>query len=109
MKRQKPKYSKEWADRLDKILSMMEQGIIRIDSHLKAANAYLSEFTIKEKSRLCGKQIKDCKLPRSLVLALMLRDGEVIAPTGATFLRHGDKGVAIVTAEAEEQLRTLIE
>lgn len=90
------------------VFRLMDQGIIRIDSHLKAANAYLSEFTIDEKSRLCGQQIKDCQLPNSLVLALLMRDDDVIAPTGTTFLRAGDRVAAILTGESEEQLAAFI-
>lgn len=90
------------------VFRLMEEGIIRIDSRLKMFNAYLTEFHIAEKSRLCGKQIKECQLPRSIVLAMLIRGEEVIAPSGNTHLRSGDTVIAILTPSAEEELKAFL-
>lgn len=50
-----------------------------------------SEFELTEKSTWNGKRVKEIGMPKSLLLAMILRDGNRISPRGNTQLRAGDK------------------
>ena len=87
------------------VFRLMGESITRIDSRLQSCQAYLTEFSVKPRSRLVGKAIKDCKLPEEAILALIFRGEEVLAPTGATILQEGDVVAAIATPASEEILK----
>lgn len=91
------------------VFRLMNEGVIRVDSHLKSFNAYLTEFKIKSSSKLVGQKLKDAHLPKSVVLAMIFRGTEVLAPTGKTELQNGDVVVAIVTPTSEELLKPYFE
>jgi len=87
------------------VFRLMGESITRIDSRLQSCQAYLTEFTVKPGSRLCGKPIKDCKLPEEAILALIFRGDEVLAPTGTTIIQENDIVAAIATSASEEILK----
>ena len=78
------------------ILRILETGTMRIDAKLQRFHAHLTEFTVSAKSPLAGKTIMECKLPPTVVLALLFRGADVIPPAGTTVLIPGDVVVAIV-------------
>ena len=87
------------------VFRLMNEGVLHVDSRLDAYHAYLTEFRIQGKSRLIGKEIREAKLPKEAILAMVFRGNDVIAPTGLTKLEQGDVVVAIVTSETEELLK----
>ena len=89
------------------VFRMMDRGTIRIDTRLLAYNAHISEYKVRHDSSCVGKLLKDCKLPRDSVLAMLFRDGNVMVPSGMTEFQPGDVVVAVLKSEADEQLRTL--
>ena len=89
------------------ILRMLETGTMRIDAKLQRFHAHLTEFTVSAKSPLAGKTIINCKLPPSVVFALLFRGADVITPSGNTELIPGDVVVAIVTPESRKDLEPL--
>ena len=80
---------------------------MRVDALLQRFRANLTEFRVSPKSPLCGKALKDCKLPSSLILALIFRGNEVIIPSGETKIETGDMAVAIVTRENAREIEPL--
>lgn len=89
------------------ILRMLETGTMRIDAKLQRFHAHLTEFTVSERSPLAGKTIVNCKLPPSVVFALLFRGADVLTPSGSTELRPGDVVVVIVTPESRKDLEPL--
>ena len=89
------------------ILRMIETGTMRVDAYLQMHHAQLTEFRISNSSPLCGKTLATCKLPSSLLFALLFRNDEVIAPAGGTVFMPGDIVVSIVTPETEKELAPL--
>ena len=89
------------------ILRQLEAGAMRVDALLQRFRANLTEFRVSPKSPLCGKALKDCKLPSSLILALIFRGNEVIIPSGETKIETGDMAVAIVTRENAREIEPL--
>ena len=87
------------------VFRLMDEGTVRVDSRLESYRAYLTEFKVAPTSRLVGRMVKDARLPKATVLAMIFRGGEVLAPAGKTELQAGDVVVAIVTPASEEQLK----
>jgi trk system potassium uptake protein TrkA len=55
------------------------------------------------------RRVRDLSLPNGTVLSLVItRDGSATVPSGDTVIRAGDELIAVTTAEAEEELRTLL-
>ncbi len=89
------------------VFRMMDRGTIRIDTRLLAYKAHISEYKVRSDSNCVGKLLKDCKLPRESVLAMLFREGNVMVPSGQTEFQPGDVVVAVLKSEADEQLRAL--
>lgn len=90
------------------VFRMMNFGSMRIDMLLRAYDAYFAEFVVTESSEINGLMLKNCPLPKSIVLAMIFREDSVQAPSGSTEFRTGDVIVAIVTSESEAELRRYI-
>jgi Trk K+ transport system NAD-binding subunit len=64
-------------------------------------------MSIPPLSPVVGKELSQINLPRRCNLTLILRDNEPIFPTATTVLQANDDIYALVTREAEEELRTI--
>ena len=74
---------------------------------LKKAGLEILEMTIPPLSPTTGKQLNQINLPRRCNLALIIRNSETIFPTADTVLQPNDDIYALVTREAEEELRNI--
>lgn len=72
---------------------------------LKRAGLEIVEMTLPPTSPVIGRMLSQIKLPRRCNLALIIRDKEPIFPDGETVLQVNDDVYALVTREAEEELR----
>ena len=77
------------------ISRLMAGETVRVDSELQKLNARLVELHLTSKSNYVGKSVIDCAFPAGLLLALIIREDYVIAPTGSTILHPNDTLVAI--------------
>lgn len=75
---------------------------------LRKGNYSLVEEKIPENSAVIGHIIKDLNLPERVVIAAIIRNGEVIVPRGITVLEPGDEVLAVTDHEGAEQLASLI-
>jgi len=74
---------------------------------LKRAGLDVVEMNIPPLSPVVGKKLTQINLPRRCNLVLIIRGTEPIFPTGDTELMANDDVYALVTREAEEELRTV--
>jgi len=74
---------------------------------LKRAGLEIVEMTLPSSSPVIGRMLSQIKLPRRCNLALIIRDKEPIFPDGETVLEVNDDVYALVTREAEEELRKI--
>src|SRR5438876_3661111 len=72
---------------------------------LKKAGLEIVELNIPPLSPIAGKMLSHINLPRKSNLAMIMRDGETIFPTGDTVLQANDDVYALVSGEGEEELR----
>lgn len=72
---------------------------------LKKAGLEVVELSIPPLSPVVGKMLSHINLPRKSNLAMIMRDGETIFPSGDTILRANDDVYALVSGEGEDELR----
>ncbi|MBI4320657.1 MAG: NAD-binding protein [Chloroflexi bacterium] len=75
---------------------------------LRDAGVEIVEAKVAASSPAIGKELKDVHLPKDSVISLVIRNGNVIIPTGQTRLLAGDDVVALTKIASEEALRRLI-
>lgn len=76
-------------------------------AHFAQNKVHLQSIDLTEKSDLINKQIKDLRLPRGLLIALITREDEVIIPRGDVWLKSGDKITFIGQPELFKQYQSL--
>jgi len=74
---------------------------------LRHADVEVVEFTLPRDSSLDGLAVRELKLPPESLVAIIIRSGEPIFPTGGTTLRPGDEILALTRSSHEEELRSL--
>jgi len=57
---------------------------------LREVNAEILDYSVSADSRLAGRTVEELSLPDTTIVALVSRDGTLIAPRGPTKLRVGD-------------------
>lgn len=94
------------------MLSLIEQHIP--DRHfihllaLRHADLAVVEASVSEDSHIAGRTLTEVRLPDDTSLVAIIRQGDVIIPTGATRLQPGDDVIAVTRRNAEESLRRLM-
>ncbi|MHB0866677.1 MAG: potassium channel family protein [Thermoleophilia bacterium] len=71
---------------------------------LKHGEMALTEITLGDDSRGAGRLVGELALPRGVVLAAVMREGEVIVPGGETRLAAGDEVLAVTSVDLEPAL-----
>lgn len=87
------------------IFRLMAGETVRVDSELQKLNAKLTEIRLTSKSKYVGKSLLNCNFPKGLLLALVLRGDEVLAPNGETVLLAGDILVVIADTAVIRKLK----
>ncbi len=78
------------AKKLD-MIDENEDVLKTFSDYSETYDVQFSGFELTEKSTWNGKHVKEIGLPKSLLLAVILRDGKRITPRGNTQLHAGDK------------------
>jgi trk system potassium uptake protein len=95
----------------DVVLSVIEQEIPRDTLipllRLRYADVELVEADIASDSSLVGKELRSLDLPGESTIAIVIRHGQPIFPTGSTVLEGGDQVLALTRSAHEEDLRRM--
>ncbi len=79
---------------LTHLLTMVEEG------------AEIVEIKVEKNSKAIGKPVKDLKIPKDSVLALLIRNGQKPkVPTDDTVIKADDRIIALTSMDSEEKLR----
>ena len=96
----------------DVILGVLEQ---ELPAHsvvpllrLRHADVEIVETILDEKAPVVGRAIRDLGLPQDCTIAVLIRSGAAIFPTGDTRLAAGDELIALTTSRNEARLRDLL-
>jgi trk system potassium uptake protein TrkA len=74
----------------------------------RGGGARLVEVTLAEDSPAAGYSIADLEVPRDATIVAVVRDTHVVVPRGDTVLDTGDEVLALVTADSEDVVRSLL-
>ena len=86
-----------WLDMIDDSVDVMKT----FNDYVEDTDVQFGRITIKEGSAWEGKQIRELGLPKNLLIAMILRDGQKVLPRGNTRIKKGDS-VIIITKSFED-------
>ena len=94
------------------ILSVIEQEIPaehRVPLlRLRYADVEVVEAVLDHRSRVIGKPLRELALPPESTIAVVIRQGQPIFPTGQTVLQAGDEILAFTRSKHEAELSRLL-
>ena len=67
----------------------------------------LLDIIIKKDSKLCGKMIKDIKMPRSAIIATVVRNQEIVSATGDLELTCEDRLIIFAHQDAVKKIQSV--
>jgi cell volume regulation protein A len=70
-------------------------------SSLRNVDGKVLDYTISEDSGAAGRLVKELALPTGVVIAMIVRGGKVIPPTGSTSVNVGDHAILVVRTDTE--------
>ena len=92
-----------WVARQLRVSSVGEPRDLDVEAApLERIAADLLQITITRKSRLHGVEVGELRLPVGASVALVVRDGNTIVPSGRTVLRRGDELLVVTPRKVRE-------
>lgn len=76
--------------------------------YLEGSDLRVVDLRLQEGAPAAGKPIKDLQLPAQTLISLVIDGNGPRVPGGDTVLHVGDEVIAVIPADAEEQMRELI-
>jgi trk system potassium uptake protein TrkA len=88
------------------ILRFVRKGEI-VDVALLESGAEMIELRVPQGSRVAGRPLGEVGFPEGAIVGALLRDGDVIIPTGKEVLRPGDDAVVFTVETAVDEVERL--
>jgi trk system potassium uptake protein len=88
------------------ILRFVRRGEI-VDVALLESGAEMIELRVPPHSRVTGRPLSEVGFPEGAIVAALLRDGDVVIPTGRDILEPGDDAVVFTVEDAIEEVERL--
>jgi trk system potassium uptake protein TrkA len=88
------------------ILRFVRRGEI-VDVALLESGAEMIELRVPPHSRVTGRPLSEVGFPEGAIVAALLRDGDVVIPTGREILKPGDDAVVFTVEDAIEEVEQL--
>ncbi len=85
------------------------QKVKRLQDIEKEEAIHFIEIELKSNDRCTGKMIKELGMPRSMLIATIIRDGMTIIPRGSVVLCEGDKLIICAESVKDDYLNELKE
>lgn len=88
------------------ILRFVRKGEV-INVALLESGAEMIELRVPERCRVAGRPLSEVGFPRGAIVGALLRDGDVVIPTGGDTLRPGDDAVVFTVESAVDDVERL--
>ena len=88
------------------ILRFVRTGDI-MNVALLESGAEMIELRVPERCRVAGRPLSEVGFPEGAIVGALLRDGEVVIPTGKEVLRPGDDAVVFTVEDAVDSVERL--
>lgn len=92
----------------DLIKQEIETDKIHLLASLKEGGYEIIEITVSDASPVVGKSLKEIDFPPQCLLISLLRNREIIIPSGETVLEARDSIVSLIASEQVDALRNLL-
>lgn len=93
---------------INRILQFIRKGKVLSVASFYKENAEAIEFVAMETSDLVNRPLKEIKFPRGAIIGAVVRDQEIIIPTGTTVILPGDRVIIFsLTSAISEVEKTL--
>ena len=88
------------------ILRFVRRGEV-ISVALLESGAEMIELRVPERCRVAGRPLSEAGFPQGAIVGALMRDGEVVIPTGRDVLRPGDDVVVFTVEDAVDEVERL--
>jgi trk system potassium uptake protein len=88
------------------ILRFVRKGEV-IDVALLESGAEMIELRVPERCRVAGRALSEVGFPEGAIVGALLRDGDVVIPTGKEVLKPGDDAVVFTVEDAIDEVERL--
>ena len=88
------------------ILRFVRRGEV-INVALLESGAEMIELRVPERCRVAGRPLSEVGFPEGAIVGALLRDGEVVIPTGRDVLRPGDDAVVFTVEDTIDEVERL--
>ncbi len=82
-------------DAVNEVLTFMRGKESKVAALLKRIPAEVIEFEIQAKGKVAGKSIQSVKIPDDTVIAMVIRNGEILPATGTLQLEAADRVIVL--------------
>ncbi len=89
------------------ILGHLRKGQVRSVYKMIEGEAEVIEVTVRKDSSIVNKKINKLKFPKAAIIGAILRNGEMIVPTGDCIVMEGDSVIVVTLPEALEKIEKL--
>jgi trk/ktr system potassium uptake protein len=89
------------------VLQHVRRGRIKSVYSLRDGEAEVFEAEALETSPLVGQPLRDARLPSSVIVGAIIREGEVIMPRGDSMVRAHDRVVVVARAMVVKKVEKL--
>ncbi len=90
------------------ILRFVRRGLILSVASLLGSDAEVVEFIVSERWKYAENALREVKFPREANLGAVIRDGDVIIPTGDTVLHNNDRLIIFTMKTAVSSIEKLL-
>ena len=94
------------------LLTALVEEAVSVGSLVRLLNleggARLVEVTLATTSPAAGVAISELAIPRDATIVALVRERHVIVPRGETVVSAGDEVIALITGDAEDELKAIL-
>ena len=94
------------------LLTALVEEAVSVGSLVRLLNleggARLVEVTLASSSPAAGVAISELAIPRDATIVALVRERHVIVPRGETVVSAGDEVIALITGDAEDELKAIL-
>jgi trk system potassium uptake protein TrkA len=91
------------------ILKYVRRGVVLSVAALRGIDAEVIEFSVRPSNRLTGRALAEISFPKNSLVGAVIRDEEVIVPSGQLTLREGDKVTILALPDAVADLEEMFQ
>ena len=87
------------------ILKHIRRGGIQAVARMRGVSAEALEFVAPRSGKIVNRPLQDVRFPRGAIVGMIVRQDEIIVPSGDTQIRQGDRVVVFALQEAVKKVQ----